>query len=70
MLDLSVPVSPPALLREGIECRDVSFEYPGSGRRVFEKLNLFIPAGKITAFVGDNGSGKSTLLKLLCRLRP
>lgn len=26
-----------------------------------------IPAGKITAIVGDNGAGKSTLIKLLCR---
>ena len=35
---------------------------------VFEKLNLKIPAGKITAIIGESGSGKSTLLKLLAGL--
>jgi ABC-type sugar transport system ATPase subunit len=34
-------------------------------------INLDIPAGQVTALVGDNGAGKSTLLKILCgALRP
>lgn len=35
---------------------------------VFKDLSLRIPAGKITAVVGESGRGKSTLLKLLAGL--
>ncbi len=35
---------------------------------IVEKLNLAIPAGKITVLVGANGCGKSTLLRGLARL--
>ena len=31
--------------------------------RALEDVNLDIPAGKVTALVGDNGAGKSTLIK-------
>ena len=40
---------------------------PGSDTLILNNFDLKIPAGKITAIVGDNGAGKSTLLKLLCR---
>ncbi|NIK12812.1 ABC transporter ATP-binding protein [Alkalibacillus almallahensis] len=35
---------------------------------VIEELDLTIPKGEITAFIGSNGCGKSTLLKSLARL--
>lgn len=35
---------------------------------VIDKLNLKIPKGKITVFVGANGCGKSTLLRSLAKL--
>lgn len=37
-------------------------------RLIVENLNLSIPTGKITAFVGANGSGKSTILKTMARI--
>ena len=49
--------------------KDVNFRY-GTRVDVFEKLNLTISAGKVTAIIGESGSGKSTLLALLQNLYP
>jgi ATP-binding cassette subfamily B protein len=57
----------PARLRHGIRFRDVTFRYPGSERLALSHFDLFIPAGRTVAIVGENGAGKSTLIKLLCR---
>ncbi len=37
---------------------------------IIEQLDLQVPAGRITVFVGSNGCGKSTLLKAFARLLP
>ncbi len=58
---------PPAASRDGIGFHAVSFTYPGTDRSVLNELDLWIPAGRSLAIVGDNGSGKTTLLKLLSR---
>lgn len=64
------PVHPepvPVPLKRGIQFEQVAFRYPGAHRPVLTDFNLTLPAGKITAIVGDNGAGKSTLVKLLGR---
>lgn len=43
------------------------FRYSGTQKPVFEDLNLYIPAKKVTAIVGVSGSGKTTLLKMLMK---
>lgn len=48
--------------------RNLSFSYPSRDERIFEGLDLTIPAGQSIAVVGVNGAGKSTLIKLLCGL--
>ncbi|MBZ5584825.1 MAG: ABC transporter ATP-binding protein/permease, partial [Acidobacteriia bacterium] len=63
----AIPAAVPEALRNGIRFRDVSFRYPGAERDVLDRLNLDLPAGRITAVLGRNGAGKSTLVKLLCR---
>ncbi|HEX9079147.1 MAG TPA: ABC transporter ATP-binding protein [Desulfuromonadaceae bacterium] len=63
------PVTPlphPGLHKE-ITLQDVTFAYPGSSRPALDNFNLKIPAGRITALVGENGAGKTTLIKLICR---
>ncbi len=52
--------------RELIRFEGVAFRYP-NGAKVFEELELTLPAGRSTAIVGLNGAGKSTLVKLLAR---
>ncbi|MGF1431308.1 ABC transporter ATP-binding protein [Kitasatospora sp. LaBMicrA B282] len=58
----------PAVLREGIRFENVGFGYPGSGTKVLDGVDLFLPAGRTVALVGENGAGKSTMVKLLCGL--
>lgn len=52
-----------------IRFRDVAFRY-GTRTTVFEKLNLSIAKGSVTAVVGESGSGKTTLLSLLQNIYP
>ncbi|HMB92688.1 MAG TPA: ABC transporter ATP-binding protein [Rhodothermales bacterium] len=61
------PVSFPARIQKGVQFDDVSFTYPGNQYPALEHFNLFIPAEKVVAVVGENGAGKSTFVKLLCR---
>ncbi|RPE12265.1 peptidase domain-containing ABC transporter [Chitinophaga lutea] len=55
--------------KHDVQIRDLSFTYPSAGNDpVLEKINLSIPAGKVTAIVGASGSGKTTLIKLLLKV--
>ena len=51
-----------------IEFRHVSFEYPKTGRKVLDDVNIKIAPGEHLSIVGLNGAGKTTFIKLLCRL--
>ncbi|MCY3907812.1 MAG: ABC transporter ATP-binding protein [Anaerolineaceae bacterium] len=57
----------PRRLTAGIDLKDVSFAYPGTGNEVLSDVSLHLPAGSTVAIVGENGAGKTTLVKLLCR---
>jgi ATP-binding cassette subfamily B protein len=52
--------------KTSIILKNVTFQYEGpNSEKVLNRINLTIPAGKITAVVGTSGSGKTTLLKLI-----
>ncbi|HEX3246735.1 MAG TPA: ABC transporter ATP-binding protein [Chloroflexota bacterium] len=76
-LSLPLPMSPlppgiacpvPSPWRAGVEFRQVSFRYPGTGRYVLRDVSFTIHPQQTVALVGENGAGKSTLVKLLTRL--
>jgi ABC-type multidrug transport system fused ATPase/permease subunit len=52
-----------------IDIVELQFSYTaaGTGKRVFDRLNLRIPSGTHFAVIGENGAGKSTLVNLLMR---
>ena len=53
---------------DGIHLKNLSFQYQGPmSPFVLKDIDLFIPAGKVTAIVGASGSGKTTLMKLLLK---
>ncbi len=62
----SIPAPRP--IREGIEFRNVNFNYAGSDRLVVQNINFRLYPGEKIALIGENGAGKTTLVKLLARL--
>ncbi len=69
---LALPSRPKpfAGVRDGFRFRDVSFGYDeedDTHKLALDGVSLTIPAGGLTAFVGQSGSGKSTALQLLLR---
>ncbi|KAK1753327.1 P-loop containing nucleoside triphosphate hydrolase protein [Echria macrotheca] len=58
----------PSEMSGHIEFENVTFAYPTRlGVTVLKDFSLTVPAGKVTALVGQSGSGKSTIVGLLER---
>jgi ATP-binding cassette subfamily B protein len=58
----------PRPITRGFEFRNVSFNYPGSGRPVLRQFNFTLTPGERVALIGENGEGKTTVVKLITRL--
>ncbi|RAR13779.1 Leptomycin B resistance protein pmd1 [Stemphylium lycopersici] len=51
-----------------LELQNITFSYPTrAGVTVLDNFSLKVPAGKVTALVGQSGSGKSTIIGLIER---
>lgn len=58
----------PRPIRDGFIFERVSFAYPGSRRKILDRLDFRLEPGESVALIGENGQGKTTLVKLLTRL--
>ncbi len=67
LVDPPAPAPFPRRIEQGVVFDNVSFRYPDSDRLALDRFTLHLPAGKLSAIVGENGAGKSTFTKLLCR---
>lgn len=54
-------------LTQGIQFRDVCFQYKQSNTLTVKNLSFEVYAGKTTAIVGPSGGGKSTIIGLILR---
>ena len=59
----------PTALAGGIVADGVRFRYPGAGRDALGPVDLELPAGSVTALVGENGAGKTSFVNLLLGVR-
>ncbi|KAL4779773.1 P-loop containing nucleoside triphosphate hydrolase protein [Aspergillus varians] len=58
----------PETVAGDVELENVTFSYPTRpGITVLDNFSLKVPAGKVTALVGQSGSGKSTIVGLIER---
>lgn len=58
----------PETITGEVELENLSFSYPTRpGITVLDNFSLKVPAGKVTALVGQSGSGKSTIVGLIER---
>ena len=60
--------SSPVVMKNSIQCDNVSFHYGGDGPEVLSNINLNIRKGSRVGFIGTTGCGKSTLLDLMMGL--
>ncbi len=58
----------PLVFTQSIALHNVRCRYPGSQHDVLQDINLHIPKGSTTGFIGTTGSGKSTLLDVVMGL--
>ena len=60
--------APAAVIRGGVELKNLSFTYEDQPAPALKNISLNIPAGSTCGIIGDTGAGKSTLVHLLLRL--
>ena len=62
-------IAGPALhLEKEIDLKDITFSYPDSDVKIFDKANMTIKKGQSVGIMGPSGAGKSTIVDILLGL--
>ncbi|WP_193212251.1 ABC transporter ATP-binding protein [Luteolibacter marinus] len=59
---------PPMQWNREVSIENLTFQYPGSSRRIIDNLSLRIPKNSVVGITGQTGSGKSTFVDLVLGL--
>lgn len=65
---LASPNTIPITLEKEIALSDITFAYPNTDKKIFDKADMRIPVGKSVGVVGPSGSGKTTIVDVLLGL--
>ena len=55
-------------LSKEISLKDITYAYPGTTRKIFDKADMSIPVGKSVGVIGQSGAGKTTVIDILLGL--
>ncbi|MCL2253118.1 MAG: ABC transporter ATP-binding protein/permease [Lachnospiraceae bacterium] len=55
-------------LNNEIRLDEITYAYPNTDKKIFEKASMYVPKGKSVGIVGISGAGKSTLVDILLGL--
>ena len=64
---LAAAANPRPILDHGIAFSEVSFSYPGAGKKALDGISLELPQGRTLALVGPSGGGKTTIARMVPR---
>ena len=56
------------LFQNDIKLEEINYTYQGSSKPTLQNININIPSGFQTGFIGESGSGKSTLIDIILGL--
>lgn len=65
---LAHPNTTPMTLEKEIVLEDITFSYPNTEKKIFDRAKMIIPVGKSIGVVGPSGSGKTTIVDVLLGL--
>jgi len=57
-----------SVFNQEIELKNLSFNYPGSNKKILDSISLKIPVGSLIGIAGGSGAGKTTLVDLILGL--
>lgn len=55
-------------LADEIDLKEITYSYPETDRKIFDRAGMIIPVGKSVGVIGSSGAGKTTIIDVLLGL--